>query len=76
MGEILYVDDTFTKLKKIFVNSFLEHLNSQHRRLKFTSEEMEEDKIAFLQALVHVLEDRTTKLTIYRKPTHGSVPKF
>ena len=30
---------------------------------------MEEDKIAFLQALVHVLEDRTTKLTIYRKPT-------
>ena len=23
-----------------------------------------------MQALVHVLEDRTTKLTIYRKPTH------
>ena len=65
-----YVDDTFAKLKKIFVSSFLEHLNRQHPRLKFTTEEMEEDKIAFLQTLVHVLEDRTTKITIYRKPTH------
>ena len=65
-----YVDDTFTKLKKIFMNSFLEHLNSQHPRLKFTTEEMEEDKISFLQTLVIVLEDRTVKTTIYRKPTH------
>ena len=39
-----YVDDTFTKLKRIFINSFLQHLNSQHPRLKFTTEEMEEDK--------------------------------
>ena len=65
-----YVDDTFAKLKKIFVNSFLEHLNRQHPRLKFTTEEQENNKISFLQALVHVLEDRTTKISIYRKATH------
>ena len=31
---------------------------------------MEEDKIAFLQTLVIVLEDRSVKTSIYRKPTH------
>ena len=62
-----YVDDTFAKLKKIFVRRFLEHLNCQHPRLKFTTEEQVDEKISFLQALVHVLEDRTTKIRIYRK---------
>ena len=65
-----YVDDTFAKIKKIFVTSFLEHLNRQHRRLKFTTEEEKDNKISFLQALVHILEDRTTKISIYRKATH------
>ena len=71
-----YVDDTFSKIKRMYLNSFLEHLNSQHRRLKFTTEIMENNKISFLQALVHVLEDRTTKISIFRKATHRPVPKF
>ena len=65
-----YVDDTFAKLKKIFVSAFLEHLNKQHPRLKFTTEMQENEKISFLEALVHVLSDRTTKISIYRKATH------
>ncbi len=65
-----YVDDTFSKLKMMFVDSFLEHLNSQHPRIKFTTEIQENNKIAFLDTLVHVLPNKSTKITIYRKATH------
>ena len=65
-----YVDDTFSKLKKIIVNSFLEHLNSQHQRIKFTTEVQENQQISFLDTLVHIKEDKTVKTTIYRKSTH------
>ena len=65
-----YVDDTFAKLKKIMVEAFLIHLNSQHRRVKFTTEVEEDKKLAFCDALVHVLPDKSTKITVYRKPTH------
>ena len=65
-----YVDDTFAKLKMVHVDSFLHHLNSQHERIKFTSELQQRNKLAFLDALTHVLPDRTTKRTIWRKATH------
>ena len=65
-----YVDDTFSKLKKMHVESFLEHLNKQHPRIEFTTENLEDDRIAFLDTLVHVLPSGTTKITIYRKATH------
>ena len=61
---------TFSKLKKIFVTTFLQHLNSQHPRIKFTTEIQEDNKIAFLDTQVHVLEDGETKITIYRKASH------
>ena len=65
-----YVDDTICKIKIAAVEAFLIHLNSQHRRLKFTTEVLKNNKIAFLEACIHVLRDRTTKVTIYRKATH------
>ena len=65
-----YVDDTFTKLKKLMVESFLTHLNNQHPRIKFTTETQEDGKIAFLDTQVHILPDKSTKVTIYRKATH------
>ena len=65
-----YVDDTMSKLKRIHVNAFLEHLNSQHPRIQFTTETEQDRKLAFLDALVHRLQSGETKTTIYRKATH------
>ena len=65
-----YVDDTFAKLKKAYVSLFLEHLNRQHRRIKFTTELLEKAKIAFMDTQVNVLPGGSTKITIYRKATH------
>ena len=65
-----YVDDTFAKILEIHVEDFLKHLNSLHPRIKFTTENMIDNKIAFLDTEVHVNSDRSTKIQIYRKPTH------
>ena len=54
----------------IHVNDFLQHLNNQHPRIQFTSEIQQNNKIAFLDTQVHVLPDKSTKVTIYRKATH------
>ena len=52
------------------VTPFLEHLNKQHPRIKFTTENIEDSKIAFLDTLVKINEDKHIDITIYRKPTH------
>ena len=54
----------------IHVETFLIHLNSQHPRIKFTTELQKNNRISFLDNLVHVLANRSTKITIYRKATH------
>ena len=65
-----YVDDTFSKLKRHQVDSFLAHLNAQHPRIQFTTETEHNGQIAFLDALIHRQQDGSIKLTIYRKATH------
>ena len=60
-----YVDDTMTKIQ-----SFIDHINSIDAHIKFTSEEEEDGSIPFLDTCVHVEDDVTTRVTVYRKPTH------
>ena len=66
-----FMDDTFTITKKDNRNSFLEHLNSIHPNIKFTSEETRSDgSMPFLDILITPEEDGSLKTSVYRKPTH------
>ena len=57
-----FVDDTFTIIKKNNRDSFLQHLNSIHPKIKFTCEEVREDgSMPFLDILVTPEEDGSLK---------------
>ena len=66
-----FVDDTFTIIKKTHKEAFMEHLNSIHNNIQFTSKEPCEDgSIPFLDMLITADEEGRLKITVYRKPTH------
>ena len=51
-------------------NSFLQHLNSIHPKIKFTCEEVREDgSMPFLDILVTPEEDGSLKTSVFRKTT-------
>ena len=59
-----------TKIHEYAVRSFSEHLNSIDQHIQFTSEEEKNGTIPFLDTCLHVNQDGSTKVTVYRKPTH------
>ena len=66
-----FVDDTFKIIKKNNRDSFLQHLNSIHPKIKFTCEEVREDEsMTFLDILVKPEEDGSLKTSVFRKTTH------
>lgn len=65
-----YVDDTFVVLKRNEVDRFLNHLNSLHPKMEFTSELEENDSLAFLDVLIIRKQDGTFGHTVHRKSTH------
>ena len=66
-----FVDDTFTIIKKQHRNSFLEHLNSIHPNIKFSSEETRSDgSMPFLDIFITPKEDGSFQTSVNRKPTH------
>lgn len=65
-----YVDDTFCVLKKNQVESFLNHLNSIHEKVKFTMEKEHENSLAFLDVKVIRKQDGSIGHTVFRKSTH------
>ena len=52
---------------------FKECLSSVHPRVKFTHEEEENNKIAFLDVLIERHEDGSLSTSLYRKPTNTNV---
>ena len=65
-----YVDDTFTVFHEYDVEEFTEHITSIDPHIKFTIEPEKDSKLPFLDLCTHILDDGSTKITIYRKPTH------
>ncbi|XP_072051862.1 uncharacterized protein [Amphiura filiformis] len=67
-----YVDDVLEIIKRGEVDNLTEHLNQVDPTgsIKFTYEEESEGSIPFLDTLIIKKLDGTTKLCIYRKPTH------
>ena len=65
-----YVDDTMTKIHECAVSSFSDHFNSINPNIQFTSQEEKNGRIPFLDTCLHVNEHSSTKVTVYRKPTH------
>ena len=64
-----YVDDTFAIFNGYnATNAFLDTLNKIHPSLKFTCEYEKDNKLPFLDVLVHK-EDTAFLTSVYRKPT-------
>ena len=64
-----YVGATMTrKIHDCVVSSFSDHLNSINPHIQFTSEEEKNERISFLDTCLHVNEDGSTKVTVYRNP--------
>ena len=64
-----YVDDTFTILEKDYVDSFLQHVNSQQPTIRFTMEIEKDNNIPFLDTSVS-RDSNGLLASVYRKPTH------
>jgi hypothetical protein len=66
-----FVDDAFANRKTFVAITFLAHLDSQHRCIKWTQEEESQERtLPYVDCLNQVLENGTIKVTIFRKPTH------
>ena len=67
-----YVDDTFVIWPhgREQLDTFLSHLNSLHKMIRFTMEIEENNFLAFLDVKVMRYRDGTLGHSVYRKPTH------
>jgi hypothetical protein len=65
-----YVDDTYVILQEQYTDEFTAHINAINPSIEFTIEKPTEDKLPFLDCLVHRNPDYTLKTTVYRKATH------
>ena len=65
-----YVDDTMAKIQENAIDSFSEHLHSIDQHIQFTSEQEKDGRISFLDTCVSIKQDGSTKISVYRKPTH------
>ena len=69
-GLYRFVDDTFVLIYEYNIEEFTAHINSLDTNIKFTTEPELDYKLPFLDTCIHINDDGSTKVTIYRKPTH------
>ena len=65
-----FVDDIISVIKRKDKEEFLEHLNRQHSRIRFTVEEENDGSLPFLDVLFQRQQDGHVTRTVYQKPTH------
>jgi len=65
-----YVHDTWVKIQTQEVEAFTEHINLVDSNIKFTREDAKDQKLPFLDCVVHIEEDGSLNTEVYRKPTH------
>ncbi|XP_070835613.1 uncharacterized protein [Chaetodon trifascialis] len=65
-----YVDATWVKIQSQEVQAFTEHINSVDKNIKFTREDVKDMSLPFLDCDVHIGENRSLHIGVYRKPTH------
>ena len=67
-----FVDDSFEVIKRAVMEALNQLMNrlDPTGNLKFTYEEESDNKLPFLDSLVHRNADGTLFTTVYRKPTH------
>ncbi|XP_075150593.1 uncharacterized protein LOC142224694 [Haematobia irritans] len=63
-----YVDDIFAIIKRSDVEETLKALNSYNRQIQFTKEEEQDQKLSYLDAIIH-RQGNQLKLNWYQKPT-------
>ena len=61
---------TRVKIKTQEVQAFTEHIFSTDSNIKFTREDVRNNRLAFLDCAAHIDEDRSLHIGVYRKPTH------
>ncbi|MGL5072033.1 MAG: hypothetical protein ACRC61_12320, partial [Aeromonas salmonicida] len=70
-----YVDDVFAiwphGTEKL--NNFLDHLNNRNNSIKFTMEVEVNNRLPFLDVLLHKKEDGTLGHSVFRKETHTNL---
>ena len=67
-----YVDDTIAFIKEDCVDIVLQAINNYHSNINFTYELESDNKISFLDVLIHRQEDRIDT-SVYRKPTNNNI---
>ena len=68
-----YVDDIFLLFKaKDHSKKFFRYMNSRHANIKFTCEELNDNKISFLDISITRTENKFT-MSIFRKKTFSGV---
>ena len=65
-----YVDDVIAAVKKDKTEDILQTINSITEGIKFTKEDEQDNKLAFLDVLLTKTDDGTIETQVYRKKTH------
>ena len=60
----------WVKIRTQEVETFMEHLKSVDSNIELSKEDLEENKLSFLDCAIHLEKDGGLNIEFYQKPTH------